>query len=108
MIDHQWKLPLIDSESAAAELASKLPKQALSDCRCITANDAVAFAEQLAVGGFSAIISEQNPGWARGTDVLATFARQYGGVTSYFTLKRTGLGQRGIDQAHELETGILS
>ena len=46
----------------------------------ITVNDAVAFAEQLAVGGFSAIISEQKLGWARGTDVLAAFSRQYPGT----------------------------
>lgn len=80
MIDHPWKLLLIDSDPADAELASKLLKQAFADCQCITVNDAVAFAEQLAVGGFSAIISEQKLGWARGTDVLAAFSRQYPGT----------------------------
>lgn len=77
MIDHPWKLLLIDSDPADAELASKLLNQAFADCQCITVNDAVAFAEQLAVGGFSAIISEQKLGWAQGTDVLATFSRHY-------------------------------
>ena len=34
--------------------------------------------------------------------------RQYAGVTFHFTLKKTGLAQRGMDQAHEMVTGIRS
>ena len=77
MADPSCRLLLIDSDPADAELASKLLSQSLSDCQLVTVTDAVGFAQQLAAGGFSAVISEQSLGWATGTDVLASFSRQY-------------------------------
>ena len=77
MANPSCRLLLIDSDPADAELASKLLSQAFDDCQLVTVTDAVAFAQQLAAGGFSAVISEQSLGWASGTEVLASFSRQY-------------------------------
>jgi len=75
--DSSCKLLLIDTSPSDAELADKLLSQAFPDCELSVVSDAVAFAEQLANGGFSAVISEQVLGWASGMDVLATFSRRH-------------------------------
>ncbi|WP_457668168.1 ATP-binding protein [Thiolapillus sp.] len=77
MTDSSCKLLLIDTSPSDAELADKLLSQAFPNCELNVVSDAVAFAEQLANGGFSAVISEQILGWASGLDVLATFSRRH-------------------------------
>ena len=77
MTDSLCKLLLIDPNPSDAELADKLLVSSLSDCELIVISDAIAFAEQLATGGFSVVISEQALGWASGVDVLTTFSRRY-------------------------------
>lgn len=77
MLDSSCKLLLIDSDTSDAALAGRLLGQSFPDCELVIVTDAIAFAEQLSAGGFSAVISEQALGWASGMDVLATFSRQY-------------------------------
>jgi signal transduction histidine kinase len=77
VLDSSCKLLLIDSDPSDAALAGRLLGQSFPDCELVIVSDAVAFAEQLAAGGFSTVISEQTLGWASGMDVLATFSRQY-------------------------------
>ncbi|WP_419605380.1 ATP-binding protein [Thiolapillus sp.] len=77
MTEPSCKLLLIDTSPSDAELADKLLSQAFPNCELTVVSDAVAFAEQLANGGFSAVISEQALGWASGMDVLATFSRRH-------------------------------
>jgi hypothetical protein len=71
------KLLLIDSDPAETALACKLLGEAFSGCKLVVVTDAVAFSEQLAIGGFSVVISEQSLGWALGMDVLAAFCRHH-------------------------------
>ncbi|WP_456404993.1 hypothetical protein [Thiolapillus sp.] len=80
------KLLLIDSDSADAELAGRLINQSFPDCTLITVSDAVAFAEQMAIGGFSVAVSEQTLGWASGMEVLTRLSNRYPGIrTMLFT-----------------------
>lgn len=77
MANSSCKLLLIDPDQADAELAGKLLEQSLPDCRLVTVSDPIVFAEHLATGEFSAVISEQTLGWASGVDVLSSFCRRY-------------------------------
>ncbi|WP_293680189.1 hypothetical protein [Thiolapillus sp.] len=71
------KLLLVDSDVADAELAGDLLRQSFPHCELVTVTDAVAFAEQLSLGGFAAAVSELALGWASGTDVLTAIADRY-------------------------------
>ena len=71
------KLLLVDSDAADAELAGDLLRHSFPHCELVTVTDAVAFAEQLSLGGFAAAVSELVLGWASGTDVLAAIADRY-------------------------------
>lgn len=77
MANPACKLLLIDSDPAETALARKLLGEAFSGCKLVVVTDAVAFSEQLAIGGFAVVISEQSLGWALGMDVLAAFCRHH-------------------------------
>jgi len=71
------KLLLVDSDAADAALAGDLLRQSFPHCELVIVTDAVAFAEQLSLGGFAAVVSEQALGWASGMDALAAIAERY-------------------------------
>lgn len=77
MANPACKLLLIDSDPAETALARKLLSNAFTDCKLVVVTDALAFSEQLAIGGFSVVISEQSLGWAWGVDALDAFCRHY-------------------------------
>lgn len=77
MANKSCRLLLIESDRADAELATNLLLQGLGDCQVCVASDAISYAEYLADGAFAAVISEQDLGWAAGTDILSSFATRH-------------------------------
>ncbi|MFW2440671.1 MAG: ATP-binding protein [Arenicellales bacterium] len=71
------KILLVDDKPYDGELAALVLQHHLPHAELITVEDAIEFAEHLALGGFDLVITERQLKWAEGSRVLESIKRLY-------------------------------
>lgn len=71
------KILLVDDKPYDGELAALVLQHHLPQAELITVEDAIEFAEHLALGGFDLVITERQLKWAEGSRVLESIKRLY-------------------------------
>jgi signal transduction histidine kinase len=77
MIPAHPKILLVDDHPHDSELAALVLQDQLNTSEIILVSDAVEFADNLAQGGFDAVVLEMQLGWADGARILQSIRRQH-------------------------------